>query len=326
MPERRSEEGAAAAMEAASGEGGRKAGRDLARRILDWARREKLGPGTRLKEEALAAAFGLSRSPVRRALAALAEEGLVAHQARRGYSLRVPPEALPAAELPEQGEEALALRIADEHLSGLVGPRLAESALLRRYGVPRALLQRAMARLLREGLIEKRTGQGWEFRPLLRSPDAYLQAFRFRVVIEPAALLEPGYRLAPAVIARLRAEQQALLAGGWQAASRAETHRIGAAFHVALMAGSGNPFFVEAIRQVNAMRRLIEYRVHPDQARLRRICTEHLRILELIEGGDLEAASAFLRVHLMGSRLSKESLIRASLAAGQDSPARTSAV
>jgi DNA-binding GntR family transcriptional regulator len=297
-------------------DGRRSLARGLAAQILDWARREGLPPGAHLREEALAEAFGVSRTPVRNALGVLAADGVVERQSRRGYFLRALPSMPLSSEDETTGDDTLYFRIADDHLTGLIGPRVAETDLLRRYGMSRAQLGRILARMVHEGWIERRAGQGWEFRPLLRSPEAYMQGFRFRVLVEPAALLEPGYQLEPAVIERLRAEQHALLGGGWQASSRAETHRIGAEFHEALMAGSGNPFMLDALRRVNAMRRLIEYRVHPDRVRLERICTEHLHILNLIESGDLEAASAFLRVHLQGSRLTKEKVVRSSLETG----------
>ncbi len=163
--------------------------------------------------------------------------------------------------------------------------------------------------MVREGWLERLPGQGWEFQPVLRSPEAYNQGYRFRLLIEPAALLEPGYRLDPATAARLRAEQEAMLAGGWRDFSSAETHRINAEFHEGIVGGSGNPFLIDALRRVNRTRRLIEYRIHVDRSRLVRISEEHLQILGLVEAGSLEEASAFLRVHLLGSRLAKEALV-----------------
>lgn len=47
-----------------------------------------LETGTRLRAEALAARLGVSRTPIRSALAILAGEGLVEYQANRGYMVR----------------------------------------------------------------------------------------------------------------------------------------------------------------------------------------------------------------------------------------------
>lgn len=292
----------------------------LAEEIVAWARREGLEPGAHLPEAGLAEMFRVSRTPIRLALQALEADGRVERHRNRGFFLRDLPDATPAAAEEAPGDDPLYFRIADDHLAGRIGPRVTEQELLRRYGVPRSQLLRLLARMVREGWLERRRGQGWEFQPVLRSPGTYNQAYRFRLLIEPAALLEPGYRLDRATAARLRAEQGAMLAGGWQSFSSAETHRIGAEFHEGIVGGSGNPFLIEALRQVNRMRRLIEYRIHVDRSRLVRICGEHLRILDLIEAGSLEEASAFLRVHLLGSRLAKEVLVHRAEAA-ESSPA-----
>jgi DNA-binding GntR family transcriptional regulator len=279
----------------------------LAGQIMAWIRREGLQPGAHLTEGRLAAAFQVSRTPVRLALKVLEAEGAVERQRNRGFFLRTMP-PVPVEATSTEDEDPLYFRIAEDYLSGEIGPSVAESELLRRYAVPRSQLMRLLARMAQEGWIERRRGQGWEFQPMLSSPEAYNQGYRFRILIEPVALLEPGYRLDPGVAARLRAEQQAMLAGGWHSFSSAETHRIGAEFHEGIVSGSGNPFLIESLKRVNRMRRLIEYRAHLDRSRLVRICEEHLHILDLIEAGAMEEASAFLRVHLQGSRLAKGAL------------------
>lgn len=48
----------------------------------------QLGPGSRLEEIPLAEKLGVSRTPVRAALATLASEGLLDHQPKRGYMVR----------------------------------------------------------------------------------------------------------------------------------------------------------------------------------------------------------------------------------------------
>jgi DNA-binding GntR family transcriptional regulator len=77
--------------------------------------------------------------------------------------------------------------------------------------------------------------------------------------------------------------------------------------------GSGNPFLIESLRRVNAMRRLLEYRIHRNRDWLVKVCEEHLQLLDLIESGDLQAASDFLRKHLQDSRTTKTSLATTSL-------------
>src|SRR6184192_4721942 len=60
----------------------------LAGRILIHARERGFGPGAWLSENALAQAFGVSRTPVRGALAVLSTRGLLNVVPRRGYVLK----------------------------------------------------------------------------------------------------------------------------------------------------------------------------------------------------------------------------------------------
>jgi len=128
------------------------------------------------------------------------------------------------------------------------------------------------------------------------------------MLIEPAALLEPGYKIDSDALAGCRQQQQAMLDGGILRYSRIETFHIGASLHETLVAGSGNPFFVDALRRVNRMRRLIEYRITSNRTRLIQQCKEHLILLDLMEAGDREGAAAFLRNHLDNARTIKTGL------------------
>jgi DNA-binding GntR family transcriptional regulator len=83
--------------------------------------------------------------------------------------------------------------------------------------------------------------------------------------------------------------------------SRARLFRINSELHEMIVACSGNEFYVEALRRVNRLRRLIEYRLTVDRSRIHRQCKEHLKLLDLLEGGDLQKASAFLRRHIEGA-------------------------
>jgi DNA-binding GntR family transcriptional regulator len=161
-----------------------------------------------------------------------------------------------------------------------------------------------------EGWLERLPGHGWEFQPTLSSPEVYEQSFRFRLLIEPVALLEPGYVLAPDVIEQLRNQQQAMLDGGIFSYTRSHTFQIGASFHETLVAGAQNPFLLDSIRRVNRLRRLMEYRITTGRSRMIQQCKEHLALLELVESGDLEAASQFLRKHLEGAQAQKLGLAK----------------
>lgn len=57
--------------------------------LRDWILEGRFLPGERIEEETTARLIGVSRTPVREALANLANEGLIDHQPKRGYMVRV---------------------------------------------------------------------------------------------------------------------------------------------------------------------------------------------------------------------------------------------
>jgi GntR family transcriptional regulator of vanillate catabolism len=56
--------------------------------VRDWILHGQLRPGERLEEIPLAKRLGVSRTPIRAALATLASDGLIDHQPKRGYVVR----------------------------------------------------------------------------------------------------------------------------------------------------------------------------------------------------------------------------------------------
>ena len=56
--------------------------------LRDWVLHGKFSPGARLEEIPLAEKLGVSRTPVRAALATLGNEGLLEHLPKRGYTVR----------------------------------------------------------------------------------------------------------------------------------------------------------------------------------------------------------------------------------------------
>lgn len=87
-------------------------------RIRAAIRDGKLAPGERLTETDLAARFGVSRTPVRQAIARLEAEGLLTHEPRRGLTV-TRPDHQQVVELYVMREvlEGAAARLAAQHAS-----------------------------------------------------------------------------------------------------------------------------------------------------------------------------------------------------------------
>ncbi|WP_270934147.1 GntR family transcriptional regulator [Falsiroseomonas oryzae] len=91
-------------------------GQDAYARIREAIRDGTLTPGLRLTETDLAARFGVSRTPVRQAIAKLESEGLLSHEPRRGLTVTRPDHAQ-VMELYVMREilEGAAARLAAQH-------------------------------------------------------------------------------------------------------------------------------------------------------------------------------------------------------------------
>jgi len=268
----------------------------VARQILDHIRTRTLSEGEHLVAQDLADLFKVSRAPVTAALRALAEAGAVRSMPNRGFF--VGPAAIDLVPAPEENGDSLYDAIVDQRLAETLPDRVSENEMMRHFGVTRGRLQRTLAQIADEGWVERLPGHGWQFSTTLHSGKSYEQAYRFRGMIETQALLQPGYAVIPEELDRLRGEQQGLLDGAIDTLSRARLYDLNAGFHETVIGWSGNPFFLDALKRINRLRRLIEFRVTADRSRLDQQCREHLALLDLLERGDILLAAEFMRAHI----------------------------
>lgn len=272
----------------------------LAAQILEHIRGSGLAIGTHITAQELAERFSVSRFPVGQALQLLATKGVLSHERNRGYFVSeakdVSPETLGLVAKDETSD--IYFRIAEDHLHGRLPDPASEAYLKETYGTTKAQLNTVLGRIAQEGWAERRPGYGWSFSPMLTTPESLEQTYRVRLALEPAALLEPTYHLDPETAARCREAELRLLAGAIETDSADALHERGVRFHEAIIGASGNPFFLEAVRRINRVRRLLSYRSMIDRKRYRQQCEEHLQILDLLERGKNEEASQALRRHL----------------------------
>lgn len=272
--------------------------------IIELIRNEGLPAGSHLPAQMLADRLRVSRSPINQALGLLHEKGIIDREANRGYfvtSKTAKPAASIAKKLGLDESDVgttVYFRVAEDRLKGLLPDDVSETLLRQRYGLTATQLQALLQRMSQEGWAHKKPGYGWEFSPMLTTPESLLQSYRLRLALEPAALLEPGYRIAPEVIARCRAAEQHLLDGGIKTDTATQIHERGVRFHESLVEASGNPFFIDTIRRVNRVRRLLSYRSTQDRKRYKQHCEQHLHVLDLLERERNEEASAELHAHL----------------------------
>jgi DNA-binding GntR family transcriptional regulator len=274
--------------------------RELAAGILDLIRAEKLAPDTRLREIALAERLRVSRTPVRAALRLLAKRGLVRRRAGRGYVVGAAKRAAPTSSLRPKpdGTDQLFLAITRDRRAGRLPEDVSERDLMRRYKVTRPVVQRVLAKLAEVAAVQRKPGHGWRFQPTIADAQARDESYRFRMIIEPAALLAPSFRLSPDWIADMRRQHEAMLAMPWSETASIALYEMNAAFHEGLVAASGNRYLLVAVQQQNRLRRFANYDWTFGHERVVVSCREHLAILDRLEAGDRRGAARLLYEHL----------------------------
>jgi DNA-binding GntR family transcriptional regulator len=133
----------------------------LADPLRERIRTGELAPGAFLPSEAeLARAAGTKRYSIRRALARLQDQGLIAPIAGRGWVV-ADAKADSADRLPRYRQIAADLRAAVRAGQLVTGAALpSEADLIARYGVSRGTVRQALAVLEADGLISTQPGKG----------------------------------------------------------------------------------------------------------------------------------------------------------------------
>jgi DNA-binding GntR family transcriptional regulator len=270
----------------------------LIERIHELVRSQGVRPGERLNEMQLAEQLNVSRSPVRAALDVMASRGLVVRRPHRGVELvALPPANDPPAATPERSDEDLLVLIARDRNSMALGDEFSEAELMQLYGVSRTVLRGALEKLADLDMVQRKPGYGWRF---LTSWDAEIrrESYRFRMMVEPAAIMEPGFALAEGWAQDTRRQHEAILRQPWTAFSSVALFEMNASFHEGIAAGSGNRFFLDAVRRQNRLRRFSNYNWRHGFERVRANHAEHMAILDPLEAGDHELAALMMRRHL----------------------------
>ena len=278
-----------------------KAHSSLAKQILNAARARQLLSGDHLPEQVFATLCGVSRTPLRSAFKLLENIGLLAHRKGDGYFLVVDTGSDTAAQ--EHLLDAFSGSLADTILADRAARRLDDmpsvSFLIRRYGATRSAVLNALTILQQDGIIDRVPGQSWSFRPILDTPDAVADSHHFRLILEPAAILSPGFTLDLPKARQLRLNIQDALLGR---ISNAAFHKQDTDFHSLIALGSANRFARDTLLAHHRLRRITQKDLSTPEFRLRQAHDEHLTILDSLERRQFDVAADQMTLHLRLSR------------------------
>ncbi len=260
----------------------------------------QIASGEQLVERRLAQQLRISRSPVKKALILLAKGGAVRPSGRGGFVAAMlggkPPKL--AIGNGETKTDQIYAQLVEDRLNDALPDRVSESELIRRYDLTRSQLSVLLRRAANEGWMERLPGNGWALLPVLTSLESYRDSYRFRLTIEPAAILEPGFVLNAEALRHRLAQQKSLAAGLINRASDAEIFEMNSGLHEAIIECSNNWFYIDSFERLNRLRRLMEYRQKLDRASAAKRCLEHVELVELLLAGKREKAAAKLKSHL----------------------------
>jgi DNA-binding GntR family transcriptional regulator len=272
----------------------------------------ELPPESHLSTQKLADNFRVSRSPVREALLLLANKGVLELRANRGFfvkrGIRIPKSALDLADHSDAPEKYY--RFAEDWLQNKIPQEITEQFVRDRYELTKAQAIEHLGRAANEGWVERKDGYGWRLIAVAKTPEALAQIYRFRAIIEPANLLEPGFKLDRTVATVQRRVMDGLLSGGVERWPAVRLIASGVAFHEALAQMSDNPLFLQSLIRVNRLRRLMDYRTLIDRERFYIQARDHLHMLDLLERGENLECSYFMKKHLSDALVRKSHIHR----------------
>lgn len=277
----------------------------LAARIAAGA----LPAGALLLETRLARDFGVSRAPVRQALARLAAQGLLRRAEGHGFRVRGGAAAATAPAVAEplrleagaswrrfypEVERAIVARTA------VASWRVIETELARHYGVSRTVAREVLARLHQRGVI-RRDRRGRWVAPAL-TPDHVGELYELRWLLEPVALRKAVPHLPEGLVSTLRRRLEAAMANAAVLDGRA-LDGLEADLHRRLLGHCPSRALMESLGLSQSL--LVAHsflydwvpRLYPTEPFL----PEHHAVFLALEAGEVEAAAAALEAHLRAS-------------------------
>ena len=275
--------------------------RRIARQILDLISEARFDPGHHLREQHLADALGVSRTPVRAGLKELTRMGAVEARPNQGFFLLKRSNELDQLEIEQSksNDQKLYEQLVHDRIAGILPESFTQTDISQRYDVDRGVLTRTLVKLSEDGLIARNAGHGWRFLQTLNSDIALRNSYGFRLMIEPMALLTPNLHVDRQMLKRLRARHLRLITHpDLTQVPAQEIFETEAAFHELLAEASGNLFVLQALQQQNRLRRLLEFGSYHNKRRVKEWCEEHVAIIDALRENKQEQAAELMRKHL----------------------------
>lgn len=180
------------------------------------------------------------------------------------------------------------------------GEKLSENNLSESYGVTKAPIRAAIAKLQTEGLVEIRPQSGtYVFEP---DPEFIKHLCQLRVALELEAAhlaLKSAQERCHQILTGICSSMEDALEKGQQ--NRYQT--LDTEFHLALLTAANSPFLMATYQsQVSSSFAALRHRFSEVQEHNEASINEHHELCELVEKGDLAGMQNLLRAHIENTR------------------------
>ncbi|PRB01132.1 GntR family transcriptional regulator [Microbacterium sp. MYb64] len=200
---------------------------------------------------------------------------------------------VPAESLREQVERMIAARI----VSGETPPGevLTVPTLAGDFGVSATPVREAMLNLARRGFLRPIRNRGFQVTEV--SADELHQLTEVRLLLEAPPMRRVAGAVDGALAKELRELADRIVAAG-RARRFEEYLEADTAFHLRVLAVTGNQKLVDTVRELRQQTRLVGLVRLADADALVPTALEHAELVDLLEAGDGEGAEALMRRHL----------------------------
>jgi len=264
---------------------------DLMIKMVAKLKAEQAKIGDSLNESLLAQQFEVSRTPMRAVLVYMSTLGITKAVPYKGFVLQVDAQSI-ETEGDDQvsRQEQLYLRLLMDLFFGEIDAAFSEKELQERYQANRGEVQFVLRLLENDGILRRSPGYKWQLDGVLNTLERHSESYRFRLIFEPAGLLEPSWTLDRQGLEDCR-DRHIKAIKHPKSVTSSELFRLSADFHELLAACSGNRFLLGNMQQHNRMRKATDLVSMHFQSSVSKSCQRRLEIIDLVlDGNNLEAS------------------------------------
>lgn len=280
-------------------------------RLQELIRSGAIRPGERLVELQLARVFGVSRSPVRRALTQLEIDGLITSRGRRGYLVNGDVRLAPVSSSliddvnidQSRHWERIYASVEQDVLTQMLyrSVKINELRLAEHFEVSRTVTRDVLARMHGLGLISKSRSGAWIANRV--TSDRIRHLYELRELLEPRALMLVAPTLDPRTIEQAQMRIRDLLQDA--TVDGASFDRIERDLHIDIIGACPNREIVMVLERTHVLfaptRHLFDPVLGIPLSQIQDALLEHLNILEHLASSNSKAAADRLAAHLSGA-------------------------